>query len=218
MINGYSICLNEWALDKEISSDLGLLLIISSLTAEKGYCYAGNEYFSKLFKINEVSVSRKIKKLEEKGYITIDYEKRGNQITKRIIRLTKMLTDHYQKSQPTVNKNVKGNNTSMNNISIIKDIVAFLNKKCKTSFKDTSKKTISLVNARLSEGFKEEDFKTVINFKSREWLGNDKMEQYLRPETLFGTKFEGYLNDAKRKSSNKNNKEDYNDTSDGFYW
>ena len=31
------------------------------------------------------------------------------------------------------------------------------------------------------------------------------MEQYLRPETLFGTKFEGYLNDAKRKSISKSN-------------
>ena len=38
-----------------------------------------------------------------------------------------------------------------------------------------------------------EDFKTVIDKKSREWIGTE-FEKFLRPETLFGTKFEGYLN------------------------
>lgn len=115
--NGYSICFNEWALDKEIKSELGLLLIVSSLTAESGYCYASNEYFSKLFDIDEVSVSRKLKKLENLGYITIEYEKRGCEITKRKIRLTKMLIDGLQKNQSTINKNVKENNISNKIIS-----------------------------------------------------------------------------------------------------
>ena len=38
-----------------------------------------------------------------------------------------------------------------------------------------------------------EDFKAVIDYKVSEWKGT-KMEDYLRPETLFGTKFESYLN------------------------
>ena len=46
MNNGYSVCFNEWALDKEIKDELGLLLIISSLCAEKGYCWATNEFFA----------------------------------------------------------------------------------------------------------------------------------------------------------------------------
>lgn len=115
MINdGYSICFNEWALDKRIRSELNLLLIISSLTAENGFCYASNNYLAKLFEIDEVSVSRKIKKLEDFGYITIEYERRGSQITKRQIRLTKMLTVDLQKNQSTINKNVKDNNISNN--------------------------------------------------------------------------------------------------------
>lgn len=118
MKKGYAICFNEWALDKSIKSELGLLLIISSLTAEKGYCYASNSYFSKLFDIDQVSVSRKIKKLEQKGYVKIDYEYRGSEVVNREIRLTKMLTDHIQKSQSTINKNVKDNSTSNNNTSI----------------------------------------------------------------------------------------------------
>lgn len=118
MMQGYSICFNEWALDKGIKSELGLLLIISSLTAEKGYCFASNGYLAKIFNIDEVSISRKLSKLLSKGYVTIEYEKRGAEIVNRKIRLTKMLNDDLQKNQPTINKNVKDNNTSNN---IIKD-------------------------------------------------------------------------------------------------
>lgn len=114
MEHGYSICFNQWALDKTIKSELGLLLIISSLTAEKGYCFASNAYFANLFDIDEVSVSRKLSKLQSKNYITIEYEKRGAEIVSRKIRLTKMLSDGLQKSQSTVNKNVKDNITSIN--------------------------------------------------------------------------------------------------------
>lgn len=121
MKNGYSICFNEWALDKSIKSELGLLLIVSSLTAEQGYCYASNEYFSRLFGMDEVTISRKLKKLEKKGYITITYIKKGCEIVKREIRLTKMLTDDSQKRQSTINKNVKEKITSVNTLSVNND-------------------------------------------------------------------------------------------------
>ena len=114
MKNGYSICLNEWVLDKDIKNELGLLCIISSLCAEKGFCYATNKYFSELFELPEQTISRKIKLLEEKGYITIDYKKRGCEIKERYIRLTKLLTDDYQNCESTINKNVKENNINNN--------------------------------------------------------------------------------------------------------
>lgn len=114
MKNGYAICFNEWALDKDIKNELGLLVIISSLTAEKGYCFASNNYFSKLFDIPEENISRKIKKLEQKGYITIEYEKRGCEIINRLLRLTKISIDDCQNYQSTIDKNVKDNNISIN--------------------------------------------------------------------------------------------------------
>lgn len=114
--DGYSICFNEWALDKDIKNELGLLLIISSLTAEKGFCFASNEYFAKLFETNESVISRKLKKLEGKGYIKISYQRRGAEIISREIRLTKLSTDDLQKSQPTIDEKVKDKNTSNNNI------------------------------------------------------------------------------------------------------
>lgn len=115
MNEGFSICFNIWALDKTINGELGLLLIISSLCAEKGYCYASNKYFSDLFHEHETTISRKIKKLEEKKYINIEYIKRGAEVKERKIRLAKLLTDDYQYCYSTISNSAKENNISINN-------------------------------------------------------------------------------------------------------
>ena len=83
-------------------------------------------------------------------------------------------------------------------------IVSYLNEKAGTKFKHTTAKTKSAIKARMAEGFTVDDFKTVIDKKCAEWIGDPKMEKYLRPETLFGTKFEGYLNakTTERKEAN----------------
>ena len=83
------------------------------------------------------------------------------------------------------------------------EIISCLNEKTKKHYKANTPKTVRLIRARLKEGFTVEDFKAVIEKKCDDWLGNEKMERYLRPETLFGTKFEGYLNEA------PNNGKDY---------
>lgn len=70
--------------------------------------------------------------------------------------------------------------------------IAYLNQKLGKSYKYVDKNT-KLVNARLKEGYTVDDFKTVIDKKVAEWQNGD-MAKYLRPETLFGTKFDGYLN------------------------
>ncbi len=114
MNNGYAICFNEWALDKRIKNELNLLLIISSLTAKEGYCYATNEYLADIFNTHPVNISRKIKKLEKLGYIKIEYKRTGYLVTSRKIRLTKMLTAINKNVNRTVNKNAKYNNTNNN--------------------------------------------------------------------------------------------------------
>lgn len=75
----------------------------------------------------------------------------------------------------------------------IVEIVAHLNERCGTSYRDSSRKTQQLIRARLSEGFTQDDFIKVIDTKASEWCGTE-YEKYLRPQTLFGTKFESYLN------------------------
>lgn len=81
-------------------------------------------------------------------------------------------------------------------INIYIDIVEYLNEKANKNYKHNSDKTRRFIDARLNEGFTLEDFKKVIDNKCRSWLNDERMNQYLRPETLFGTKFESYLNEA----------------------
>lgn len=85
--------------------------------------------------------------------------------------------------------------------SLFSPVVDYLNMKAGTSYKDTSKKTQSLIHARAAEGFKLDDFKRVIDNMCAAWINDPKMEQYLRPETLFGTKFEGYLNSRQHNAA-----------------
>ena len=87
----------------------------------------------------------------------------------------------------------------------VEEILAYLNKRAGTAYKASSRKTKDLVKARMNEGFTVEDFQTVIDNKVEEWgkppkAGAKDMRIYIRPETLFGTKFEAYLN--QRRVSN----------------
>ncbi len=79
--------------------------------------------------------------------------------------------------------------------TILSDCVHHLNSKAGTSYKANSSYTSKLLKARISEGHTIDDIKKVIDIKSAEWKGTD-MAKFLRPETLFGTKFESYLNQA----------------------
>jgi len=74
-----------------------------------------------------------------------------------------------------------------------KEIIDHLNIQTGASYKHTSEKTKALIKARANDGFSFEDFKTVIDKKATEWTGTE-WQKFLRPETLFSPKFEGYLN------------------------
>lgn len=77
-------------------------------------------------------------------------------------------------------------------------IITYLNQKIGTHYKATSRKTQDLIKARMNEGFEESDFYTVIDNKYNDWFKTE-MAKFLRPETLFGTKFESYLNQGSVK-------------------
>jgi len=80
-----------------------------------------------------------------------------------------------------------------------KEIIEHLNQKANKTFRWQSKATQRHIQARFKEGFLLDDFIAVIDFKVSEWKDDNKMQQYIRPETLFGTKFEGYLNQAPKR-------------------
>ena len=82
-----------------------------------------------------------------------------------------------------------------------KEVVTYLNQKAGTAFKDKSKDTRRHIKARFDEGYTMDDFRKVIDGRVTAWKGTD-MEQYLRPSTLFGNKFESYLNAKPGKGKN----------------
>lgn len=82
----------------------------------------------------------------------------------------------------------------------IKEIIDYLNLKAGTNYRYNTSKTKSLIETRMKEGFNVDDFKTVIDNKCADWLNDQKMSAFLRPETLFGTKFESYLNERHTES------------------
>lgn len=89
------------------------------------------------------------------------------------------------------------------------EIVEYLNEKTNSQYRPTSKKTQALIKARYNDGFNVDDFKIVIDNKTTEWYNDIKMSKFLRPETLFGTKFESYLNQKV-----VNNRTEYNANAD----
>jgi len=79
------------------------------------------------------------------------------------------------------------------NSNLIREIISHLNQVAKSNYKPSTPKTRSLINTRLKEGFTLDDFKQVHIIKYSEWVGTD-FEKFIRPETLYSNKFEGYLN------------------------
>lgn len=89
------------------------------------------------------------------------------------------------------NKNCRLSNKSS---TVIYEIIDYLNQKTGKHFRKSIANTTRAINARIKEGFTVDDFKAVIDKKVIEWGKDERMKQYLRPQTLFGTKFESYLN------------------------
>lgn len=97
-------------------------------------------------------------------------------------------SDHKQECKAF--KNVKNKN-----IVPYKSIIDYLNEKAGTHFKHTTAETKHLIKARFNQGFDLSAFQYVIDLKCKQWMTNEKMINFLRPQTLFGTKFESYLNE-----------------------
>lgn len=77
-----------------------------------------------------------------------------------------------------------------------KQVIDHLNKVTGASYRHSSNATKRHLDARLREGFTVEQLITVIDTKAGQWLHDQKMRSFLRPQTLFGSKCEGYLAEA----------------------
>ena len=82
------------------------------------------------------------------------------------------------------------------------EIIQYLNEKTGAKYSHTAKQTVRRIRARFAEKYTVADFKKVIDSKTQEWK-DTKLEVYLRPETLFSTKFDSYLNASTSQKSPK---------------
>ena len=96
--------------------------------------------------------------------------------------------------KPEITKTPKSIEAQQDADGLIDDVIKFLNIRTGKKFSNKSKETRNKIRARINEVFLFENFTQVIIKKCDEWLEDPKWNQYLRPSTLFGSKFESYLN------------------------
>lgn len=131
------------------------------------------------------------------------YQSQGNtEDTPKIHRgNTKASPMHTNKNEKNEKNDKEVLNTDIGQFDDdFKIIIGYLNFRAGTKYKASTPKTKALIQARMNENFNLSDFKTVIDKKCAAWSSDPKMSKFLRPETLFGTKFEGYLNEKSVKS------------------
>ena len=193
----------------------GLLSLMLSLPEDWDYSVGG---LAKLSKDGKDSVTNTLMELERFGYVKrtqcLNDKKQFDGYDYDIYE-----EPQFEEENPLTGNPLTGNppqlNTNINKLLINNkeekykkeekteipyvEIIDYLNLKTKSHYKYNTNKTRDCIIARWREGFRLEDFKKVIDNKSKEWLGDPKYENYLRPETLFGNKFEGYLNSKSTK-------------------
>lgn len=192
-------------------------------TIKRGTFHTSEIKLSERWKTSRGSVRRFLKLLQDDEMISVFSTKDGTTIEVHNYNVYHdfSLNKKQPIEQPTIqqadNQQDNGRYTTkeLKELENIKTIVEYLNSVSNKSFKHTTKKTQSLINARFKEGFTVDDFKRVIDNKCSEWLTNVEMNQYLRPETLFDTKFESYLNSNTLTKNNSSESIDYNDLLEG---
>lgn len=192
-----------------------------------GSIFPTNSYLAKRYGKTSWTISITLKKLQEKGYIRMEYEYEGKEIKRRFIYPYLDLTKGgiVKKPKPPLEISNKGivkkpkdnisinksiNRSNNNNMSDKSDreipylkIIDYLNEKTKRNFRNVEANK-KLIRARWNEGYKLEDFKTVIDNMAVNWAGKNfdgvPAENYLQPKTLFSNKFDSYLNQTPLKS------------------
>lgn len=83
--------------------------------------------------------------------------------------------------------------------SDIDEIIDYLNAATSSKFSKSTDATRKAIRARLKAGATVDDFHKVIDHKVEKWGNDERMREYLRPQTLFApSHFESYLNEANR--------------------
>lgn len=185
-----------WCLLKATHTEHKQMVGLEEITLNKGQFVTGRFVGAKELKVNESTWYKHLKQLEKMQMISINSNNKYTVVT--VVNWCLYQVDESKSNNKRTTKeqqkNTNNNGNNENKKDIYTLIINYLNLKTKKAFKDDAKKTIDFIDKRLSEDFTLEDFKKVIDNKTSQWLNTD-MQKFLRPETLFGNKFEGYLNE-----------------------
>lgn len=188
------------------------------LTVHRGQLITGRKRLAKETGLSEQQIRDRIRLLKEIKFITSKRTNKFSIITicnydyyQTLSNFTEPAKEPTRNQQGTTNKEyIKNNNinkskkTENQNGILYEKIISYLNQKTKKTYLATTNKTKALIKARTNEGFTVENFYTVIDNKCKDWLHNNDFNKFLRPETLFSTKFESYLNQNSKQKDRTN--------------
>ena len=92
-----------------------LLIHIISLSKKNGYCWATNKYFSNIYNVTTVTISKSISNLATFNYIKINFDNKNTNNTKRIIKLSDDLKNKLNSIKENLNISYKENFKQYNN-------------------------------------------------------------------------------------------------------
>lgn len=209
--SNYTVIDNNIFTNTELSIKAkGLLCQMLSLPDDWEYSVKG---LATLSNDGVTSITSALNELEEQGYFRRERVYVNGKFSRMEYIISEIPMTENLKSENLKSENLKSENphnikylpNKVLNESSTKEIysavVDYLNECVGTAYTDRSKKTRTLIDARVKEGATLDDFKTVIYKKAKEWKDDPRMVKYLRPETLFGTKFESYLNQVEVSKS-----------------
>lgn len=147
-------------------------------------------YLADFAGVTPTSCRMNLQQLQRHGLIRIEYGEQGQVNSYTVI--TDTPTDPLP--QKPENKPVKKKWHAE-----AEEVITYLNTKTNSHYRATDGTTQGII-ARLNEGFTVDDLKKVVDIKKADWSGTD-FAVYLRPQTLFGSKFQSYLNQASTKRS-----------------
>jgi uncharacterized phage protein (TIGR02220 family) len=150
-----------------------------------------NEYVPNVSRIGDECVPNKSQMIVEDTSVDDDTGTNVSRISNECVPNVSQMCNEYV--TPINDKDKDIDKDKENNIYSL--VIDKLNNLANTKYKSTTSKTKTLIKARQNEGFELEDFYTVIEKKVKKWKGDPEFEMYLRPVTLFGNKFESYLNE-----------------------
>lgn len=204
---------------------------LASFADEEGKAYPGIELICHELNISENRFHKHKKQLIDHGYISVYRERKesgwgnniyclsGYSVTRQNVGIRNEGIQNVGIQNVGIGNegtiitsliNTNLINTNLNKKELVeqkpdpipyREIIDYLNQKAGKSFKHSAAGNKKVIKARWNEGYKLDQFKRVIDNKCQDWLNDEKMSQYLQPSTLFGNKFDQYLNQRKGNSN-----------------